>query len=54
MFASLLKAAESLTLLGLLFMNWQTERKERLALQEKHEKHLQSDIDRLLEQTEQK
>ena len=51
---NLLKAAEGLTLIGLLFYNWQNERKERIKAQTEHTQHLVEDIDRLLEQTEQK
>jgi hypothetical protein len=54
MWGSLLKATGDLTLLSFLFANWWMERKDRIAAQAKHETHLQSNIDRLLDATETK
>jgi hypothetical protein len=48
----IIKAVGELTLTGFLFASWWLERSERLKIQAEHEKHMQADIDRLLDQTE--
>jgi hypothetical protein len=50
--ALIVKAFGELTLTGFLFANWWMERTERIKNQADHKAHLESDITRLLEQTE--
>lgn len=52
LFAALSTAAGSLTLTGYLFISWWLERQERIKCQEEKEQHLESDIERLLDETE--
>lgn len=51
--ATIVKAFGELTLTGFLFANWWMERAERIKIQKQYDDHLQTDIEQLLDQTEQ-
>lgn len=52
--SALFELAKALTFNTFILLCWWLERSERIRIQTASDKHLQDDIDRLLEQTEQK